>query len=471
VYPGGPRRFFHCLLRGCPDAEDYMKLPVRLAGPGMNLKILPTVVFFLSIIYSAVVLLSLVSSSLDAFPIFWLLGMIIVKPLYRSGAYWVEASILLLLYWLARGDAGYRDVYLYLPLVSTVLMLTAYSTGSRVIRLSVLLLVTGWCAAFFVLASKGTNQPVLLHGAQNYKTGFILACTGFGLILYSLDATRKYPRIGPKTDLVLCSNSGNTAHYAREFQQGMQEAGMVVSVHRFHYYQDFHPELTGDNLVVSFPVSGWKPPWPLISYLIRGLPRGKGKPCFVLYTCAGGPENAGIVTWIILTLKGYYVAGRCWAMYPMNVVTLRLGTKGMWESIDKFMPFKAGLTEARQCGKEFAEKQSTGVPFIFWPFPLFVAGFILDNAWINSMLYRNKSWKRRCKKCGLCISACPSQRLYTDAEGYPYAHGTCALCLLCINICPTNAMQLLFWSEYGQPYYPRWPELVITKRDDLPVER
>jgi len=54
-------------------------------------------------------------------------------------------------------------------------------------------------------------------------------------------------------------------------------------------------------------------------------------------------------------------------------------------------------------------------------FPLSIAGFILDNRWTNAFLCRNRSWKRRCTKCGLCVSVCPLQRLHDDDTG-PHPH-------------------------------------------------
>jgi ferredoxin len=420
----------------------------------------PIIAFTLSTIYAAAIALSLLYFKFDFFPLFWLIGMVIVRPLYRSGSFWMEASILLLLYLLARGDAGYLNMYTYLPLVSTVLMLTSYKTDSRFFRLCAPLLVITWLMTLYLASSSGPDLY-----AMNSKTWFILVCAAVGLVIYTLDSARVYPPVSGRSDVILCSNSGNTAHYARRFMEGMRDAGMPAELHRFHYYEDFSPELSGDNLVVAFPVSGWKPPWPLVSYLARKLPPGRGKPAFVLYTSAGGPENAGVVAWMILTLRGYRVAGRCWATYPMNVVTFRPGTKRMWQAIDKLTPTTGSIDEAGQFGREFARGRQTGLPFIFWPFPLFIAGFLLDNRWTNVFLYRNRSWKRRCTRCGLCVSACPSQRLHADEEGYPRAKGTCSLCMLCINICPVNAMQMLFWSEYGQPYVPRWPELVVRKKE------
>ncbi len=87
----------------------------------------------------------------------------------------------------------------------------------------------------------------------------------------------------------------------------------------------------------------------------------------------------------------------------------------------------------------------------------------MDNKWVDTLLYRNRAWRRRCDGCAQCVLYCPAERLKM-IEGYPRARGTCMICLGCVNICPRNAMHLLFWTEYGNPYRPRWPELVVKKK-------
>ncbi|MCU0917748.1 MAG: hypothetical protein MUC88_24770, partial [Planctomycetes bacterium] len=91
------------------------------------------------------------------------------------------------------------------------------------------------------------------------------------------------------------SASGNTMHLTQSFIKGLRQAGTAATVHRFHYFQDFRAELAGDALVVAFPVYGFKPPWPFLAWLLRALPKGRGRPAFVLYSCAGGPENVGLL--------------------------------------------------------------------------------------------------------------------------------------------------------------------------------
>ena len=94
---------------------------------------------------------------------------------------------------------------------------------------------------------------------------------------------------------------------------------------------------------------------------------------------------------------------------------------------------------------------------------MFLIGVLVDNKWVDTLLYRNRAWRRRCDGCAQCVLYCPAERLKM-IEGYPRARGTCMICLGCVNICPRNAMHLLFWTEYGNPYRPRWPELVVKKK-------
>ncbi|MBI2265922.1 MAG: hypothetical protein HYU64_12235, partial [Armatimonadetes bacterium] len=270
-------------------------------------------------------------------------------------------------------------------------------------------------------------------------------------------------RAPAKIDLILCSDTGNTAHYANQFIKGAERGGAEVTAHRFHRRNEFNPSLNGDALVVAFPVSGWKPPWPLLDWLSSSLPHGAGKPAFCLYTSAGGPENAGISIWVHLTVRGYRVCGRMWAAYPLNVPTLRIGPASLWKFLDRQVPIEEDLKAAEEAGEAFARGGRAGLPIVFWPSLLWLLGYLLDNRWINVFLYRNYVWKGRCNHCNRCIEHCPIERLRL-VDGFPRPVGTCALCLGCINLCPKNAMHMACWTEYGNPYKPRWPGLVVKRK-------
>lgn len=169
---------------------------------------------------------------------------------------------------------------------------------------------------------------------------------------------------------------------------------------------------------------------------------------------------------MILRFKGWKPCGRFWAIYPINVTTFRIGPRFLWRFLDRLVPLGADRAGAAAHGGAFAEGRAGGFPVLVWPLPLFVAGILVDNKWIDTVVYRNRAWRRRCDGCELCVSYCPAERLRM-VDGYPRASGTCMLCLGCVNMCPRNAMHLLGWTEYGQPYRSRWPDLIVRRKPAL----
>jgi ferredoxin len=162
-------------------------------------------------------------------------------------------------------------------------------------------------------------------------------------------------------------------------------------------------------------------------------------------------------------VRGYRVVGRGWGIYPISVATFRLGPKFFWRWLDTLIPFGWESGDIRALGNSFARGVPAGLPFVLWPSPLPVLGFLVDNRWLNRFVYRNHAYKHRCDGCGICVAYCPVGRLKL-VDKRPVATGTCTLCLGCINHCPTGAMQMWFFSEYGQPYWTRFSEYVVRTR-------
>jgi ferredoxin len=382
-----------------------------------------------------------------------LVGAAIAGCAHSSFSLFLEVTTIGLAWLMFKGEAPADSAFLYLPLVAAVAISVSAATSPVLSPILATALTTGW----FALA----GGVLRVSGGMQW---FFLAATVLMLAVFAASIVPRPRGVPRHLDVLLCSYSSNTAHYTGIFTAAATNAGAKVAVHRFHHYRGFTARYEGDALVVAFPVIGWKPPWPLLYYLMRGLPRGGGKPAYVIYTAAGGPENAGMLTWLVLTIKGYRVAGRSLGVYPLNVPTLRIGPKGLWRWIDSLTPFAAESRGATEAGGDFVEGRDSGLPFILWPFFLSIVGVLVDNPVVNR-IYRNHAFKRRCSGCGACVDYCPAERLRM-INGRPRAAGTCALCLGCVNICPTNAMQMWFFTEYGRPYRPKWPSLVMKKRAD-----
>jgi ferredoxin len=370
-------------------------------------------------------------------------GLIAAIPL-RSFALLCEFTLLPIVQWLCLKWGVEDPAVLHVCTIACVAVCLAYKLSSRGWAIAAWMSVFLW---FFLTLQSPLSQIGALDVALLCSAVVALVVGTWLLFLGNLPPVRKL-------DVILCSHSGNTAHFTEPFLRAVRREGAETLVHRFHYYRRFQAELTGDALAVAFPVIGWKPPWPLFNYLLFRLPWGRGKRAFVIYTSAGGPENAGAVTWLLLTLRGYRVMGRASAVYPFNLPTVRLGPARLWRWLDSLMPWRATLDAQARAGRDFAQGRAAGLPILFWPGPLFLFGIAVDNQVVDR-LCRNHVFRRRCNRCGICVKFCPAERLRM-VNGRPKAEGTCTLCFGCVNHCPTRAMQMWLLTEYGNPYRARW---------------
>jgi ferredoxin len=385
--------------------------------------------------------------------LWWAVGTVLATGATRSPAIFFESGLSILAY-LLLGGAGYaHPAVAHLPIVAMVVSVSAFETRSRPINA----LVLPACAAWLYAANGPDFSVVGWYGWA------VVGMAAVQLLLNASDGARA-PMPPPKTvDLVVCSYSGNTAHYAKAFGDGMLGAGARVNLLRFHYWPEFDEPLPGEALVLAFPVVGWKPPWAMLAWMLFRMPRGRGRPAFILYTCAGGPENTSLAVWILLALRGWKPVGRAWGIYPVNVVTFRLGPGFVWRFLDRLLPIASDVRLAARYGAEFARGLPTGLPHLVWAFGLWLIGPLTDNKYFNWLPYRNYAWRKRCNACGICVRYCPVGRL-TIRDGFPRASGTCTLCFGCVNLCPTRSMQLVAFSEYGNVYKPKFRGHVVKRR-------
>lgn len=390
---------------------------------------------------------------IHGWPIIILLGSAIAAYPYRSYAFFLEFTTIVLGQWVFELAGYHNQLFLYLLFICSIFISLDYRLDQK---------------SYPALCWAGTGIWLIAGcSLKGYPSAFgdsvLLMVTFIMLSVYTLSAVLQKHIPIKNPDIIYFSASSNTAHYLNCFLEGMKQSCNSIKLHRFHYYRDFAADFQGDSLVIAFPVIGWKPPWPLFNYLLLRLPMGKGKPAYIIYTSAGGPENAGVLVWFLLTVKGYRVMGRSSAIYPINVAAIRIGPSKLWAWLDSLIPQKITLDNQIQSGLDFAQGKRTGLPFILWPSPLFIIGILTDNKMFD-YIYRNHAFYKRCNGCGICVRYCPAERLFMK-DKYPSAKGTCVLCFGCVNLCPTSAMQLWFLSEYGNQYPPKWRHLAVRKKD------
>lgn len=429
-------------------------------------------IFILSIIYAIILILWLrfIGNTLDSRFLWihqiwlpWFISAFLLMPLYRSPSYVFELMILWGAWFFFPSFEPYQ-IPIHFSLVTITLMLACYPIPHRGVQACVPIISLAWLAYWI---------PDCPWQQFNLGSGFIIVATLAGLGIYSYDNLRRTEKMSGIIDVILCSNSGNTAAYFEQFQESADHFALDHNIpiqwqiNRFHYYRNFSAQLSGNGLVLAFPVSGWKPPWHLCAYLIFRLPYGHGKPAWILYTSSCGPENAGFVAWLLLTLKGYRVVSRQWAGYPINVVTFRIGTANFWKRLDQTQPVLEDIANIQEVARAWVLGDKQGLPIFILPFPMIIFGILLDNKYFNMLFYRNYVWQRRCIQCRACVNVCPVQRLQINKQGYPTPKGSCTICMSCINECPNNAMQMMLWTEYGQQYLTRWPQYVVRHPEEL----
>ena len=383
--------------------------------------------------------------------ILWCVALLLLLLSLPSFSVFIEIAIFPLLYPLFAIFVPLEGSWVSFPLVVMTLTSLAHPLSSRLARILAVLGALLWL-----------DLPTLLAAPPETWVAYLFIGGGLSGILLFMATSGATPSAVKKIDLLLCSYTGNTAHFARAFSDGATRAGAQVTEHRFHYYKGFESNFKGDALVIAYPVAGWNPFWPVLEYLLFKLPRGNGKPAFILSSSAGGPENSHLVPWLALWLRGYRVMGRLGAIYPVNVPMFRLFSATSWRIFDAFLPRASDLRLVERAAEAFCQGRRSGFALTVIPCLLFILGPLTYNRFIN-YIYRSYSFKRLCNQCGRCIRFCPSERLYWK-NGRVRSKGTCALCFGCNNICPTQAVQLLFFTEWGNAYRPRFPKLVVKRK-------
>lgn len=431
------------------NLRSKQKLPISRRSARVYVFLVSSLVYCTALAYDA----NTCQLSFGSYLIWLIAAIVLACAATRSSVFLFEGSAAIFVWYFLGGSHYPHQAVSMLPIAAMTLAVGVLEFRSRIV--SALLLPLG--VLWFCVASSLSIEGIHWYGWATITAALIQ------LALVSRDGSRApYPphRI---VDLVLCSYSGNTAHCAKTFADGMKKAGAEVRLHRFHHYPEFDASLDGDALVIAFPVVGWKPPWTVTAWMLFKMPKGRGRPAFILYSCAGGPENTSLATWLLLKFRGWRPVGRAWAVYPNNIVTARIGPRALYRFLDSLVPFGLDVNNIKNYGERFALGLPTGQPHLVWALPLFLIGPFADNKYINIFPYRNYAWRKRCNACGLCVRYCPVSRL-TMRNGFPHAKGTCALCFGCVNLCPTRSMKIVAWTEYGQIYRPKYPDLVVKKK-------
>lgn len=248
--------------------------------------------------------------------------------------------------------------------------------------------------------------------------------------------------------IVYFSQNGTTRSVAERIAAGLSSANIQTDVFRMDDPQCPNP-LEYDMFGIGFPVYFFRPPFNVLDF-INKLPELKGLPTFVFMLYGSYFGDAHRIIKQFLTRKGAVEAGS----FACRGRNLFLGYLRQGYLFSPEAPTSQELTQAELFGKECARflNEDASLPSIKkqpmrWIYRL---ERLFTNRWLARNLYsRFFKADKNCKKCGVCVKACPMGNISQEEKEWPQFGRNCLLCLTCEMKCPQGAIvSPISWSIF-----------------------
>lgn len=244
------------------------------------------------------------------------------------------------------------------------------------------------------------------------------------------------------------SGTGNARNVAQWIASAWREKGREAEVVDLSK-ADPRSVAIGEDDVVGFasPTHGFNLPPVTLSFLSAFPKAPRANRAFVVNTRAGVrffgipfPGLSGLAQlWaaLVLTLKGYEVAGMRPIDLPSNWISLHPGlrednVRALHERCERISrSFAAKLLDG---GRDYRALWDLVQDLAIAPVALayYLAGrFMLAKSFVAS---------RDCDACGACVKGCPVGALRL-VDGRPYWSWRCESCMRCMNHCPKRAIE------------------------------
>jgi Pyruvate/2-oxoacid:ferredoxin oxidoreductase delta subunit len=253
-----------------------------------------------------------------------------------------------------------------------------------------------------------------------------------------------------KAAFYVMSGTGNTARVARWMGERAEAAGIPGRVVSLPAPAPGPDDIGRDVLVGLFtPTHGFTAPWLVISFALK-MPRGRGTDAVVVSTCAGskfgrlflpGMEGtAGLLTALILAVKGYRVRGIAGIDMPSNWTTVHPGftERSARAIIERARPKAVSFIDAILGGRRrYGRLVCLLLGIALLPVS---AGYLLYGRFFFAKLFFADN---RCTGCGICARGCPvgAIRMIGKHRPRPYWTYSCESCMRCISFCPEEAVE------------------------------
>lgn len=248
------------------------------------------------------------------------------------------------------------------------------------------------------------------------------------------------------------SGTGNSYRVASWIAAVCKQRGIPAKLCQIspnHHVEDTLRKEQKGLLGVVFPTHGFTAPWNVIKYILH-LPRGGGKPAFVVATRAGtriasipfpGLEGtAGYLIALLLIAKGYIIRGVIGVDMPSNWMSLHWGLN---LTNSKFIIDRAKvkadsfIKSILEGNRMFKGKIALLLGLLLSPISL--AYLVIGRFFLSKLFFASES----CTGCGLCAKSCPLKaiKIVGSDKPRPYWTFSCESCMRCMGYCPNKAVE------------------------------
>ncbi len=232
-------------------------------------------------------------------------------------------------------------------------------------------------------------------------------------------------------DFYYFSGTGNTLLIVKAMKKTFEEKGVEVRLRRI----EKNPVIDSDSDIIglAFPVAV-QGTYPFVWNFIKSLPPSYGKKIFMVDTMES--FSGGVIGPMkkIVKRKGYRPIGALEIRMPSNLLNKKI------DMDENSLKIKSGIEKA----EKYAEKLLSGqtewkrVPVISDFMSIFSKSKILWR--LFRKLFKMKSDKDKCTKCGLCEKLCPVDNV--TVENLVHFDNSCVFCIRCVSFCPAEAISI-----------------------------
>jgi NAD-dependent dihydropyrimidine dehydrogenase PreA subunit/flavodoxin len=233
------------------------------------------------------------------------------------------------------------------------------------------------------------------------------------------------------------SGTGNTKHCVEEFVQHFDPKNQTFSIET----AGLESLLADETLIVfGYPVYFSNIPKIVRDFIVNNAKLFNHKKVFIIATMGLFSGDGAGCSARLLRKYGAEIIGGLHLKMPdcIGDVSLLKKTpeenKGLIRQSDEKI-----AAAAKRCKEGYCSKEGLNILY-------HIAGLFGQRLWFyrETLSYKDKPTidLQKCKRCGICIQACPMGNL-EKKDGDIIHHKRCTMCYRCVNMCPAQALTVI----------------------------